>query len=254
MKLQGKAPGDRYVQSLAKGLAVIRTFGADAPRQTLTQVAEKTGLDRAGARRILLTLESLGYLRREGRNFSPTPRILDLGYSYLSTVQWWSIAERKMIDLVGAVNESATLGVLAGTDIVLVACVHAQNILTVNLAVGRRSPAYCTSIGRILLGGLSKEHLLRTLKETKRVKHTKETLTSISDLVRTIERDRNQGWSMVSQEYEQSVCSVSVPVMSRSGQLVAALCVVGTPIRTTPAEMVKTVLPLLKRTAETVWD
>src|SRR5579872_4970443 len=100
MKAAPRKPSDAYVQSLARGLAVIRTFGVDTPRQTLTQVAARAGLDRAGARRVLLTLVDLGYLKQEGRNFSPTPRILDLGYSYLSTVPLWSVAEHRMIELV----------------------------------------------------------------------------------------------------------------------------------------------------------
>jgi IclR family pca regulon transcriptional regulator len=254
MRLAKKPPGDRFVQSLARGLAVIRTFRADTPQQTLTEVAARTGLDRAASRRLLLTLESLGYVRLEDRSFSLTPKILDLGYSYLSTTPSWSIAERKMIDLVGTVRESATLGVLLGTHIVLVACVHAQNLLTINLAVGRRSPAYCTSIGRTLLGGLSEEQLARTLKASTLVKYTKGTTISIPELKKIIDRDRVQGWSMVSQEYEKSVCSISVPVLSGTGQLIAAMCVVGTPVRTSPKEMMERILPRLKRTAETVWE
>ena len=128
------------MQSLARGLGVIKTFGADTPRQTLTEVAERAGLDRAGARRILLTLESLGYLAREGRSFFPTPKILDLGYSYLASIPWWSLAERKMSHLASTINESVTLGVLDRTRIVLVSCATAQNLVTINLTIGRRSP------------------------------------------------------------------------------------------------------------------
>lgn len=247
-------PGDGYVQSLARGLSVLRTFGAENPRQTLTEVAARAGLDRAGARRLLHTLVALGYLTQDGRNFSPTPRILDLGYSYLSTVPWWSIAENKMIDLVEKVKESATLGVLDGTHIVLVACVHAQNLLTINLAVGRRSPAFCTSIGRVLLGGLSEQNLIRTLNETEFVKYTRSTVTSIPALIKAIKRDRARRWSIVTQEYEQSVCSISVPVLSRSGQVLAAMCVVGTPLRTSRRQLLERVLPILKTTADKIWD
>ncbi len=246
--------GDNFVQSLARGLAVIRTFGAENPRQTLTQVAERAGLDRAGARRILLTLVALGYLKKEGRVFFPTPRILDLGYSYLSSVPWWSIAENRMIDLVETVNESATMGVLNGTHIVLVACVHAQNLLTINLAVGRRSPAYCTSIGRVLLGGLSQQNLIRTLNDTEFIKHTQSTETSIPSLIKIIERDRERGWSIVTQEYEQSVCSIAVPVLNRSGQMLAAMCIVGTPMRTNRKYLTERVLPILKKTASKIWE
>jgi IclR family pca regulon transcriptional regulator len=159
-----------------------------------------------------------------------------------------------MVELVDAVNESATLGVLDGTDIVLIACVHSRNVLNVNLAVARRSPAYCTSIGRVLLGGLSEQALIRTLNECNLIKYQSNTTTSIPDLLRIIKRDREKGWSMISQEYEKSLCSISVPLFSRTGQLLAAICVVGTPLRTSPKQMVETILPKLKLTAQRVWE
>jgi IclR family pca regulon transcriptional regulator len=254
MKSREKIPGDRFVQSLARGLSVIKTFGADMPRQTLTEVAERAGLDRAGARRILLTLETLGYLAREGRSFFPTPRILDLGYSYLASIPWWSVAERKMSHLASTINESVTLGVLDRTRIVLVACATAQNLVTINLTIGRRSPAYCTAIGRILLGGLTDAHLNEILREIKLLKNTKHTVTSIPELKRIIRRDFNQGWSIVNQEYEPSICSIAVPVYSRVGQLLAAMCVVGTPLRTTPEKMKNDFLPRLTETVQNLWD
>lgn len=242
------------MQSLARGLSVIKTFGADTPRQTLTEVAERAGLDRAGARRILLTLESLGYLAREGRSFFPTPKILDLGYSYLASIPWWSLAERKMSYLASTINESVTLGVLDRAQIVLISCANSQNMLSINLTIGRRSPAYCTAIGRILLGGLTEAHLNETLRETKLVKHTKQTITSIPELKRIIQRDFNQGWSIVNQEYEPSICSIAVPVNSRARQLIAAMCVVGTPLRTSPEDIQGRFLPKLAETARTLWD
>jgi len=253
MKLRQKLPSDRYVQSLARGLAVIRTFNDERPHQTLSEVAENAGLDRAGARRILLTLKTLGYVRQDGRNFLPTPSILHLGYSYLSTIPWWSMAERKMVELVDTVNESATLGVLTGSHIVSVACVQARNLLTVNLAVGRRSPAHCTAIGRILLGGLSEIDLIHLLKRRKPTKVTSHTVTSIPALIRIIERDRKQGWSFVGKEYNESICAIAVPVYSQTGQLMAAMSVIGTPIRTSPEKMIETILPALKQTAERLW-
>lgn len=253
MKLSRRTPGDTYVQSLARGLAVIRTFSADAPRQTLTEVATRAGLDRAGARRILLTLKTLGYVQQDGRYFLPTPAILHLGYSYMSTVPWWSMAERRLSELVDSVNESATLGVLAGPHIVSVVCVHAKNFLTVNLGVGRRSPAYCTAIGRVLLGALSEEERLLVLKRRKPRKLTSHTVTSIPALMRIIERDRRQGWSLVSREYNDSICSLAVPVYSQTNQLMAAVSIIGTPIRTSPEKLISTVLPQLKSTADRMW-
>jgi IclR family pca regulon transcriptional regulator len=250
-----RTPSDHYVQSLARGLAVIRTFSAEAPRQTLTQVATRAGLDRAGARRILLTLQTLGYVRQEGRNFLPMPNILHLGYSYLSTIPWWSMAERKMIKLVDAVNESTALGVLAGSHIVSVVCVHAtKNLPAVNLVVGRRSPAYCTAIGRVLLGALPEQDLIQLFRRKRPTKRTNYTVASVPELLQIIERDLKQGWSFVSREYNDSVCSIAVPVYSQTNQLMAAMSVSEAYVRTNPKKMVETVLPYLKRTAERLWD
>jgi IclR family pca regulon transcriptional regulator len=251
MKVPEQTPGDHYVRSLARGLAVIRSFSAETPRQTLAQVAVKAGLDRAGARRILLTLESLGYVRREGRNFFPTPAILHLGYSYLSTVPSWRVAERAMFDLVDAVKESASLGVLTKSDVVSVACVNAHHSLTVNLVVGFREPAYCAARGRILLGALPETDLIRVLKEWKRSRFANRTTTSISKLVQIVKHDWQKGWSFVSSE---SLCGIAVPVFSPSGQLTAAMGVVGLPTSTGRQKMVETILPRLQQTAKTLWD
>lgn len=254
MRPYSREPGSDYIQSLARGLSVLRTFGADAPRQTLSEVATRAGLDRAGARRILLTLKTLGYVRQEGRHFFPLPAILNLGYSYLSTVPWWSIAERKMIDLVDTVNESATLGVLTGSHMVSVVCVHANNLLAVNLAVGRRSPAFCTAIGRLLLGALPEQELAQLLQRRPLPKLTSHTITSVPELMQVIERDRKRGWSLVNREYHDSICSIAVPVYSQSRHLMAALAVVGTPLRTSTQKLVKTILPTLQKTAERLWE
>ena len=250
-----RAPSDHYIQSLARGLAVIRTFGAEAPRQTLTEVATKADLDRAGARRILLTLKTLGYVRQEGRTFVPTPSILHLGYSYLSTLPWWSIAERKMIELVETVNESAALGVLAGSHIISVVCVHApKSPRSVNLVVGRRSPAHCTALGRVLLGALPDSDLVRLLQRRRLAKRTSYTVTSVPELTQIISRDRRQGWSLVSREYNDSVCSIAVPIYNQTNQLMAAMSVSRTSTRSSPASMIDTVLPHLKQTADRIWQ
>jgi IclR family pca regulon transcriptional regulator len=250
-----KIVGDEYIQSLARGLAVIRTFNASAPSQTLTEVAKRAGLDRAGARRVLLTLKTLGYIRQDGRCFSPMPSVLHLGYSYLCTIPWWSMAERKLIELTETVNESAGFGVLTGTHVVLVVCVHAtKNPASVNLVVGRRSPAHCTAIGRILLGSaLSEPDLRQTFQQSPPKRITPYTTTSIPMLVQTIERDKAQGWSMVNREYRESVCSLAVPVFSPTNQLMGAISVSGSTGRTGPERMIEGVLPQLKRVAANLW-
>src|SRR6478752_6151600 len=156
-----RKPGDGYVQSFARGLEVIRSFSADAPRQTLTEVAGRSGLSRAGARRILLTLETLGYVSSDGKLFSLTPRILDLGFAYLSSMPIWNLAEPVMEALVGEVKESCSAAVLDGTDIVYVLRVPTHKIMSISLGVGSRLPAYCTSMGRMLLAGLDDDDVAR---------------------------------------------------------------------------------------------
>jgi IclR family pca regulon transcriptional regulator len=252
MKTAEGASKDSYVRSLARGLSVIRSFTPDSSLQTVSHVAAKTGLDRAGARRMLHTLEALGYVHREGREFRLTPRVLDLGHMYLSTMPLWNIAEPVIEELVNTVHESSSASVLDGTDIVYVVRVPVQKIITITLAIGSRLPAYCTSMGRVLLGGLSKEDLDRTLKESKIVKLTKYTTTSIPELKRLILRDRERGWSLVNQELEEGLCSMSVPLFDGAGRMIAAMNVTGNLPPATPAKMISTVLPHLKKAAETI--
>jgi IclR family transcriptional regulator, pca regulon regulatory protein len=250
-----RKPGDEYVQSLARGLAVLRTFSAAAPRQTLTEVAKRAGLDRAGARRALLTLKGLGYIGQEGRSFLPMPSVLNLGYSYLSTIPWWSHAERKLIELTETVNESAGFGVLNGSHVVLVVCVHARkNPRSVGLVVGRRAPAHCTAKGRILLGSwFSDAEVQELLEERPLPRMTQYTTTSVSSLLEAIRSDRTRGWSLVNREFRESVCSVAVPVYGPNKQLIGALSVSSANEERTSTRMVDTVLPRLQETAAKMW-
>jgi IclR family transcriptional regulator, pca regulon regulatory protein len=160
-------PGDTYVQSFARGLEVIRSFSAAAPRQTLTEVAGRAGLTRAGARRILLTLQTLGYVESDGKLFSLTPRILDLGFAYVSSMPIWNLAEPVMEALVEQVKESCSAAALEGTDIVYVLRVPTRKIMSIGLGVGSRLPAYCTSMGRMLLADLPDDEVLRRLRASK---------------------------------------------------------------------------------------
>jgi IclR family pca regulon transcriptional regulator len=219
--------------------------------QTFSQVAAATGLDRAGARRMLHTLEALGYVRREGLKFQLTPRVLDLAYVYLST-PLKSVAEPVLEKLVSVVNESCSASVLDGTEIVYVVTVPVNRIMAINLSVGSRLPAYCTSQGRILLGGLSKSELNRVLKEINIKKQTKYTVTSTTELGRIIRRDHERGWSLLNQELEEGICSISVPIVERSGRMIAAMSVAGSLSRTTPKKMISMVLPRLKQAAQEV--
>jgi IclR family pca regulon transcriptional regulator len=147
--------GDHFVQSFERGLAVIRAFGPDDPELTLSDVARRTGLTRAAARRFLLTLTDLGYVRTDGKQFALTPRVLELGYAYLSSLTLPEIAEPHLERLAADVRESSSVSVLDGDEIVYVGRVPTSRIMRVSINVGTRFPAYATSMGRVLLAALS---------------------------------------------------------------------------------------------------
>ena len=251
-RLSDRKPGDGYVQSFARGLEVIRSFSASAPRQTLSEVAERSGLSRAGARRILLTLESLGYARSDGRLFSLSPRILDLGFAYLSSMPIWNLAEPVMQALVSEVRESCSAAVLDGTDIVYVLRVPTHKIMSLSLGVGSRLPAYCTSMGRMLLSALPQAELMQCLAASDRTARTKYTVTGIKDLASRIAQVRKQGWSLVNQELEEGLVSMAAPITNRAGQMVAALNISGQANRTSAKAMQETMLPPLLAAAQAV--
>lgn len=245
-------PGDSYVQSFARGLSVIRAFSAEAPRQTLTEVARRCGLTRAGARRILLTLETLGYVKSDGRLFALTPKILDLGFAYLSAQPLWQFAEPTMQALTAALEESCSAAVLEGQDIVYVMRVPARKIMSINLGIGSRLPAWCTSMGRVLLAGLTPLELEQQLAKVQLQAHTSRTVARIDDLRDRIEQAREQGWCLVNQELEEGLVSLAAPILDRGGQTVAALNVSGQVNRTPPEAMLERCLPRLLEAAQSI--
>ncbi len=245
-------PGDSYVQSFARGLEVIRSFSAAAPQQTLSEVAAASGLTRAGARRILLTLQTLGYVESDGRLFRLTPRILDLGFAYLSSMPIWDLAEPTMEALVDQLHESCSAAVLDGRDIVYVLRVHTHKIMSTNLGVGSRLPAFWTSMGRMLLAGQSDDQVQALLDRLPRRALTPHTLTSDKDLLAAVRQARTQGWCLINQELEEGLISIAAPLRNRAGETVAALNISGQANRTS-AEMMQTqLLPPLLKAAETV--
>ena len=245
-------PGDSYVQSFARGLEVIRSFSAEAPSQTLSEVASKTGLTRAGARRILLTLQTLGYVESDGKYFELTPRILDLGFAYLSSQPLWNLATPLMETLAETVQESCSAGVLDGLDVVYVARVHTHKIMSTNLGVGSRLPAFWTSLGRVLLSGLPSDKLQDLMAKRSREAFTRYTLVEDEDLLNALEQVRRQGWALINQELEEGLISVAAPLFNAQGQVVAAINVSGQANRTNAQEMQARILPSLLRTAQEV--
>ncbi|MET0543899.1 MAG: IclR family transcriptional regulator C-terminal domain-containing protein [Variovorax sp.] len=251
-KAESPRPGDSYVQSFARGLEVIRSFNTQAPRQTLSEVAAASGLTRAGARRILLTLQTLGYVETDGRLFSLTPRILDLGFAYLSSMPIWNRAEPVMEALVQEVQESCSAAVLDATDIVYVMRVPTHKIMSITLGVGSRLPAWCTSMGRLLLGELDDAVVRERLAASAIEPLTRHTVTDIDALLAKVAQARRQKWCVVNQELEEGLISIAAPVVNRAGRMVAALNISGQANRTSARVMQDTMLPALVEAARKI--
>ena len=245
-------PGDHYVQSFARGLEVIRSFSDQAPQQTLSDVAARTGLTRAGARRILLTLQTLGYVQSDGRWFRLTPRILDLGFAYLSSLPIWNLAEPVMEQLSAQVQESVSAAVLEGTDVVYVLRVSTRSLLRMSLGAGSRLPAYCASLGRVLLAGLGDTQAHAVLSQSALEPRTRHTLTDVDALMAQVRLTREQCWALVDQEMEEGVISIAAPIIGRNGQVLAALNVSGQANRTSAADMQATMLGPLRDATEQI--
>jgi IclR family pca regulon transcriptional regulator len=215
--------GEHFVQSFERGLAVIRAFGPDDPELTLSDVARRTGLTRAAARRFLLTLSDLGYVRSDGKQFALTPRILELGYAYLSSLSLPEIAEPHLERLAAEVRESSSVSVLDGDEIVYVGRVPTSRIMRVSINVGTRFPAYATSMGRILLAALPDDELTAYLARAEIRPLTARAIANPEDLHEELLRIREQGWALVDQELEEGLRSIAAPVRDGGGRVVAAV-------------------------------
>ncbi|MEU4420239.1 IclR family transcriptional regulator C-terminal domain-containing protein [Actinoplanes sp. NPDC024001] len=239
-----------YVQSLERGLAVIRAFDAQHRELTLSDVARACGLTRAAARRFLLTLTDLGYVRTDGRLFSLAPRVLELGYSYLSSQSLPEVAEPHLERLVAEVRESSSMSVLDGDDIVYVARVPTSRIMRVAINVGTRFPAYATSMGRVLLAALPDGELEAYLTRAKLEPLTDRTICSPVALRAELDRVRADGHAIVDQELEEGLRSIAAPVRDRTGAAVAAVNVSVHAVRATVEDIRERLLPpLLAATA-----
>ncbi|MET0495291.1 MAG: IclR family transcriptional regulator C-terminal domain-containing protein [Actinoplanes sp.] len=243
MSEQAREP--HHVQSLERGLAVIRAFDARHPELTLSEVARICDLTRAAARRFLLTLADLGYVRTDGRMFSLTPRILELGYSFLSSLSLPEVASPHLEALVAEVHESSSVSVLDGDDIVYVARVPTRRIMTVAINVGTRFPAYATSMGRVLVAHLDEAQIGAYLDRLALARLTEHTVVSVAALRKELELAREQGYAIVDQELEEGLRSMAAPVRDRTGAVVAAVNVSVHASRTSVATMREQLLPPL---------
>lgn len=211
-----------FVQSLERGLAVIRAFPDATTGLTPSDVAAAAGLTRAAARRFLLTLAGLGYVRVEGRVFRLSPRVLELGRAYLSGLTLPDVALPHLREFVAAVRESSSLAVLDGDDIIYVGHVAASRILSVSVTVGGRDPAWATSLGRVLLAAQDEEWLEGYFRRLQVRRFTAWTVTELGALRAELARVRRQGWALVDQEFEEGLRALSAPIRDVQGRVIAA--------------------------------
>jgi len=241
------------VQSLVKGLTVIKAFNQQRPAMTLSEVANVTGFTRAATRRFLLTLVSEGYAKQEGKIFSLTAKVLDLGFAYLSTLDIWHNAKPLMTALVEQLNESCSAAVLDGFDVVYVARVATtKRIMSVTLNVGSRLPAIATSMGRVLLADMSLPALDNFIDTCLIEQYTEHTITDKSALMSKIAKVKQQGYSLVEQELEIGLTSISVPVHNGAGEVIAALNVSTHMSQTAKQQIFEVILPMLQQCARQV--
>ena len=232
-----------FVQSLDRGLKVIRSFDSEHRELALSDVARATGLTRAAARRFLLTLVTLGYMNVSDGRFSLSPRVLELGYAYLSSLTLPEVALPHMEALVAKVNESSSICVLDDTDIVYVARVPTRRIMSITLSVGTRLPAYATSMGRVLLSSLPDAELEERLGRIEVRPLSARTVTDKATLRTLLDQARTQGYAAVDEELEEGLRSLAVPIRDASGSVLAALNVSVHASRTTIVELRRDFLP-----------
>jgi IclR family pca regulon transcriptional regulator len=212
-----------FVQSLQRGLAVIRAFDAENPALTLSDVAKATDLAPATARRFVLTLVDLGYMRAEGRWFRLSPRVLELGRPYLASLTLPEIARPHLREFVADVRESSSIAILDGSDIVYIAHEAAKRLMSVQITVGTRDPAFATSLGRVLIAASSDESLSASLATLELTKITPSTIADPAELLAELRRIRTQGFALVDQEFEEGLRALAAPIHDEHGSVIAAV-------------------------------
>ena len=253
-----QSPGDdlkafesdpNFVLSLARGLKVIETFEGHKQGQTVADVARETGLSRAAVRRLLMTLQTLGYAESDGRIYSLKTRVLKLGFSYLSSASLPTLAQPILEQVTEEVHESSSLTVMDGDQIVYIARSTAKRVMSVGLSVGSRLPAYCTSMGRILLASWPDPQLDDYLKRVELKSMTPKTVIEKSKLAELIHKVREDGFALVDEELELGLRSIAVAVKSRQNETVAAMNIGVHAVRVSANEMIHRLLPILRENA-----
>ena len=243
-----------FVTSLSRGIEVIRSFDAENQSMTLSQVAERTGFSRATARRFLFTLQTLGYVQGDGKNFSLAPKILQLGYAYLSSQPIVDAVQPFIDNVSKATGESCSVSVIDGYDVVYIARHLTHHIMSVSLNIGTRLPAVTTSMGRMILSAMDDHELDDFIRNAQIKKYTDCTLVDRTDLKNQIRQDGDKGYSIVDQELEIGLRSVAVPIRNMNGKIVASMNVSTQSERVSEAELMERILPVLQSTADQIQE
>lgn len=239
-----------FVTALASGLEVIRTFDQEHPRMTLSEVATRTGMNRAKARRFLLTLHAMGYVRKQQRYFELTPRVLQLGYAFLSANNYQSVIQQYLEEITDETGESSSLAVLEGSDVVYVARSAAKHrLMTITLSVGTRLPAAYTSMGRTLLAQLSDTDLELFLSTVELQPYTDKAITNIDKLRDQILSARQQGYAISDQELDPGLRSIAAPVYDAKKHLLGAINISTNAARVDLNTLVNVYLPVVRKKA-----
>jgi IclR family pca regulon transcriptional regulator len=239
-----------FVTALSRGLGVIACFGPGAEMQTISNVAKRVNLSRGSARRLLLTLEAIGFIRMDGKLFSLTPKILMLGYAYLSSMPLWKKAQPIMQDVVNELNQSCSLGVLDGTDVVYLARIPPNHLAYLAVTPGTRMPAHMNAMGLALLAQLDDAELSAYFKTARFEKLTRMTLSDETAVLDAIHRTARRGYAVSDQQIQIGIRSIAVPIPSRKGRPQFAINASTQVDQTSDADFVLRDLPSLRRAAD----
>jgi IclR family pca regulon transcriptional regulator len=239
-----------FVLSLARGLEVIKAFEDRPDGVTVGDVAARTGFSRAAVRRLLITLELQGYASHNGPVYRLSTRTLRLGFSFLSSSSLSVLALPILEEISALIHESSSMSMLEGDDIVYLARSATQRVMSVGLSVGSRLPAYCTSMGRVMIAAMAREDFTAYLRRIELKKRTPKSITRKTAFAAELERVRQQGYALVDEELELGLRSLAVPVRSRSGKVVAAINTGVQAARSSATEMIERFLPVLREGAE----
>lgn len=241
-----------YLQSLEKGMAVLGAFRGGRPLLPAAEIAERAGLDRASTRRVLLTLVQLGYVQQFGRQFGLTPKVLDFGYQYLAGLPFWAVAHPVLEELSDQLDETVSIGVLEGRDVMFVLRVPAKRLITFDPSIGSRVPAHLHSIGHVLLAAMPVADATAFAAAVDFRPLTEHSITGAAPLLEHLAAARQQAWALTARQYEQDYGGISVPLQDAAGRVVAGLNVSFIVDRDAELRAVNDILPRLKIAARRI--